>query len=289
MPWQFPWKKADPEQVEVVGGTHDAFASVREQLASLAQNLITLEINTIIKENMVAGPMPTIHNALIEIASGYMKTFEYLGVDISPLWPPGPDPVPNPADAASLAGPEWQTIELKWSDQPTAIRFDVGYDQEFCFLDLFICLQRGARLAGRRYKGERPLSQDAVTVKRMEDNADKLRVILLGNKLGTDTVTRRQIRSREDVARPDPDLSISDRLTIKKIWEVASERVIAQTVIQLDGDVITRLASDFGNVQDVDKLLALHQQGLGTAISRWDSLMNAALAVIRGLAGAVKA
>jgi hypothetical protein len=73
------------------------------------------------------------------------------------------------------------------------------------------------------------------------------------------------------------------RLVLRKAWELGTEQVVMQTVVYLDGDVITRIRPDIaeGNRRD---LLDVHQKGVDTSMAFWRHLVD----VVRSIVGAFK-
>lgn len=284
---------------------------VADQIRDLAHGLLTLEVNTIVKENMVAGPMPTIPNALIEIASSYIRALsDDLLFDVSDVYK-----VPREA-----ADDKWAAAQVRrGKDGAAPFRLPDNLEKTISFAHLFLFLRWAARNAAQiatdkdwrwaNWNPDRvPKEQDCgrkelLLLRRIEDNSDKICAVLAADKARMDStplqpgeqrihfadqkVSLSDIKYRTDIFVPPPDLTAREQLTIKKIWEVGSEWVVAQTVIQLDGDVVTRIAKGFSEEPEIDKLLALHQRGLETGLARWDSLANAAVAVVRGLTGSI--
>lgn len=81
-------------------------------------------------------------------------------------------------------------------------------------------------------------------------------------------------------------VSAADRAQIRKIWEIGAERVLIQTVIQIEGDVVTRISPD---LQALDKqyLLPIHQDGVKTAMRTWSALIAIAQGLIEAVGGAL--
>lgn len=73
-------------------------------------------------------------------------------------------------------------------------------------------------------------------------------------------------------AEPD-DLTDSDRLQIRKAWEIGTSIVVLQTVAQLDGDIVTRISSSrVSSEQSV--LYDLHREMIGTSLDHWRVLFK---------------
>jgi hypothetical protein len=267
-------------------GEPGAWDSFRAQLAELGHDLITLEVNTIIKDNMSARPVPSIPNALVEIANSYVAVFQDLGINVSQVH--SHDPAIRPWTEAPVMRVE---AGGGFFDLPPQIKFG----------RLFEVLRWSAR--NSRLAFAATLSRaDTILLRRIEDNSDLLVAILTcAQKAATDQqlgdradlkdqeVSLQDIRTREDVFHPPPPLTTNQRLSIRKIWEVGTERVIAQTVIHLDGDVVTRIARDFqdiaGGEERGEQLLSIHQLGLQTAVRQWKALADAGRAVLSAITG----
>lgn len=260
----------------------EATKRIFDELQELARNLVTIEVNTILKENMVAGPMPSVANSLVEIASSYLAAFERMRLDVSAV-----DSIVARAEPHS---PGDVTIIRHPADRRGATFYNLpeGKGREICFCTLFTRLRWAARLSRQAHAHE--LDEDDKTIlRRIEDNSDKLRVLLQENILGKQEIDLSVLRTGTDLLVANPPLTIEQRLTIKKIWEIGTERVIVQTVVQLDGDIVTRVArylpkqKDGDGEVDLRQVLEIHQQGISTAMSRWDALVRGAFAVIQGL------
>lgn len=74
-------------------------------------------------------------------------------------------------------------------------------------------------------------------------------------------------------------ISAADRAQIRKIWEIGAERVLIQTVIQIEGDVITRISPDM-QAPEKQYLLPIHQDGVKTAMRTWSALIEIAKGLI---------
>jgi hypothetical protein len=67
---------------------------------------------------------------------------------------------------------------------------------------------------------------------------------------------------------------LEDRAKVRKIWEVQTELVLMQSMIQLEGDVVTRfspLTSEKHNAQVIE----IHQQAIKTSTQMWSVMIEA--------------
>ncbi len=78
---------------------------------------------------------------------------------------------------------------------------------------------------------------------------------------------------------PDLDLDTAQLTTIRKIWEIGTEEILMQTVIQIDGDVTTRIAErlmqDNKTIEYQRALVfKLHDQAVSTSVNFWANLIK---------------
>lgn len=73
-------------------------------------------------------------------------------------------------------------------------------------------------------------------------------------------------------ARAD-SVSAAEIALVRKIWELGTEEIAFQTVIQLDGDVITRLQPKYAEPSQ-HALHAIHGQAVSVSVGFWKSLVD---------------
>lgn len=253
--------------------------SFKRQVRELARDLVTLEINTIVKSNMTAERMPTVPNALLEIVRDYVKVFRMLRADVTSVFEHDP--------GKQIA---WREVPVELVPVDAAdVRF-FELPDEISFGPLFEKLRWAAK--NTRYafiKGNVPISEENLyLLERLETNADTLRT-LLDRYQGLRDGKFPSGLIRTDQAKYLPSfegMTARDELIIRKIWEIGVDQVVAQTSIQLDGDVVTRIARHLsGDRERTDQVLMVHQQGIHTSVSNWRAIIDAAVAVVGGLTG----
>lgn len=85
----------------------------------------------------------------------------------------------------------------------------------------------------------------------------------------TNLLTRTEIEFYQE-----PLILTTDQLALlRKIWEVGIEEIAMQTVVQLDGDVVTRILGKYAR-EDFAILHKLHNQGVSTALGFWKDLVG---------------
>jgi len=81
-------------------------------------------------------------------------------------------------------------------------------------------------------------------------------------------------------------LAPTDYLKIRKVWEVGAEEVVAQTVVHMDGDVMTRIIPRLTTAAGRDTL-AIHQQAVETSVAYWQGMVRAMLVFAEGVIGSL--
>jgi hypothetical protein len=107
------------------------------------------------------------------------------------------------------------------------------------------------------------------TVVNLSKKIDPKRTIDLTNEY-----SRSDLVNLEDI-QPLP-LRDSDLVMIRKVWELGTEVIAMQTIVQVDGDVITRLNPAFLDEKKYPKLYDYHNKGVDIALEHWASLINIA-------------
>ncbi len=77
----------------------------------------------------------------------------------------------------------------------------------------------------------------------------------------------------------EPRLSPTEMVKLRKMWELGIEPIAMQTVIQMGGDMITRIHPDVvGGAHPL--LLDLHRTGIETATGIWRTLVDTAVLIL---------
>jgi hypothetical protein len=186
---------------------------------TIATNLLTLEINTVLKDGMSSQKMPSSEDAVIDIIENYCN---YLSPRVPSAW----------ADehAFVTAG---------------AVAIDP------------IGLQR-LRGAALRLKTETQQSDEMRGVlSRIQRNCDQMTDFVTGT-------VNRNTRLR---------LTTEQTILLRKAWEIGTETVVMQTVIQIDGDVVTRIQP--GREDGASAVLhAAHRQSVELSFRYWQFLVD---------------
>lgn len=88
--------------------------------------------------------------------------------------------------------------------------------------------------------------------------------------------------STEDADDEVTQLSPKEMVALRKMWELGTEPIAFQSVIQAGGDMITRVHPDYATGTH-QPLLELHRSGVETAIRVWSSLVDTAVLILEKL------
>jgi hypothetical protein len=287
------------------GGGDDRLDADRRRLGA---GLLALEINTIIKEGITAERMPALPHALLDIAVEYcalilrnpglsaeeLESFLVAGARASPAVAV----IPVTEDAGG--GPPPQAVE----DRIRRLRQQLKPN-----LDMFSGLRQAAIMARRHTQAAqaagaalRPrearsdLERREVLLERVINNVETLQDVLrrlTDTKLIADLqLTRSELSEkfdpRKDAALPEAErllvlgpytVTPSDYLAIRKVWEIGTEEIVAQTSISLDGDIVTRITPLMLRA-DGKPLLEIHERAVNTSVAYWKGLVDTLLAVV---------
>jgi hypothetical protein len=249
--------------------------TLRAQVGDVARDLVSIEVNTILKENMTAARMPGVAAALLEIADRYLDWLHRFRVHLEPVW----------AAQRPTGDAAWPRLP---APDPNAIRVPMPSPLTFG-----LTFERLGEIA--RQLGERPsdvpvpgvTGADRFVLHRIERNCTALSALLMRHPGYAD----REVSVGDAEIDADsfaPPMTTRDLLIVRKIWEVGTEEIVAQTVVTLDGDVTSRLGRRLTDAAGITGeartlVMALHDRSLDTAMGNWHALARAAASVVSGI------
>lgn len=248
----------------------------------LFDDLLSLEVNIIVKPGMTARKMPDVAHALLDIFSDFDTWLCSLTAGLNGAWSNFRATEQAVAFANSAAPGDWLVVDGALINGLEAVPI---YDE-----NSRIAADDFGKLRARARKGEEMyrllvhhghLSDDgsAIILKRIYRNCDQIKGILDGRGVsrGTSNEKLRKVAteglSRKDADAGDVPLTADEILVVRKVWEVGTETIAMQTVAQLDGDVITRV--QHARLAATNKPLHdLHREAVGTALAHWQFLVG---------------
>lgn len=209
-------------------------AQLKQALERLTDDLFTLEVNTIVKDSIMGTVIPDPGQALIDIVQDYEIKLRDLG-------------------AAKLS-PSEGSVVADWN------KFDELRERAINMYDG----APGALVLGRSLR-----RTELLMLCRIRDNCDEIKNVLQAVKARSPgsvlTFTRKHA--------PDIELLPAELMSIRKIWDIGTEEIVMQTVIQLGGDVTARVNSAYTTERD-QPLLKIHDNSVVTSISTWNKLVE---------------
>jgi hypothetical protein len=203
---------------------------------SMIRDLCTLQINTIIKSQITGGTMPATRYALCELSKCYANRLIAMGADIN---------------------------EVKPNDTVTG-----GYSR----FDLYrtIAKKKSIQLA----QNDPDNLHDINMLQRIKNNSNRIKAIFNGkDALARNEFSNQQLAAKFDQGMQDLTLDRNDYLALRKFWELGTEEIAIQTVVQLDGDVTTRVQPQYADAQSTT-VHQLHQSSVNLSYQYWKSLIQ---------------
>lgn len=221
------------------------------RLENLVNDLFSLEVNTIVKQGMIATKMPNPAHALIDIAIDY-------GVALRRL---GGDPGPSEGEASFQVFDDLR----EGASKRARVLQGLSEDKDVAKSQVPKALTDSE-------------AADVLLLCRIRDSSDLLKVLFLKSPRGTKTRFDRQ--SANDFEPGQLPLNDRQRLILRKAWEIGTEEVVLQTSVYLDGDVVSRLRPDYA-APEKNGFLQAHQRAVDTSITFWRALVD----VVRSMFG----
>jgi hypothetical protein len=235
-------------------------------LTGTARSLLNIEVNTIIRENMTAEPMPPLPHALLDIAGDYARELCAQGVNLPVYFTP---PLADPT-----------TIVLSWLDNPGSVS-----DSLTVSADTFDRLRWAAKNAssGQGREAARITSQKRVLLDRIVNNSDEIKEMF--KRLGPGMQpflgkTRAELVGMR-IDRSGYTIPVDDLIELQKMWDIGVEEIVAQTIVHVTGNVTMRVQSALGRPGS-ETLFAIHRNSTDVSIACWHYLLD----IIREIAGA---
>jgi hypothetical protein len=230
-------------------------SSSTERFRTIAENLLTLEVNTIVTRGITAPKMPAPEHAIIEIVNTYRDflncVIDRVGVRNERLAPS--------ADLDFLTTDERSASPAVFEQIRALVRNLLARQGELSFT---------------------LTSKEGHLLSRIWDNADQLKGLFerLPEK---NVLLRRDGHFVPTPIHPEP----KDIVLIRKMWELGTDVILTQTVIQIDGDVVTRLRDDLLlDAATLDSVLKIHDRAVGTSLNFWHGMVSVLGTFLRGVA-----
>ncbi|MGH9277665.1 MAG: hypothetical protein ACRD12_06105 [Acidimicrobiales bacterium] len=241
-----------------------------ETAQRIFDDLLSLEINVVLKPGMTARKMPDPPYALLDIIGEYDGYVCRHSATLNAAWAErlGDAPVPVRPPQKEKDAP---ALSRRQTDPDGALRTglrvqSVGNDLSF---ETFDELRERAVEAEAVYKAltTAGFADDGtgIILKRIYRNCDQIKGI----------VGRPEMRKAMEADGIPTTLPLrpDEIIVIRKAWDVGTETVMMQTVAQLDGDVITRIQRGRESAAN-QAIHELHQEAVASALAHWQFLVR---------------
>jgi hypothetical protein len=293
-------------------------------LSEILPDLLGIEVNTIIKTKMTAEKMPSLPFALHDIIRLYGRKLEHYGVDLEKFFSEdllaraqNIDQNSRKKGAATKGKPDLAVVfspdllqvknHIRRFDFERVTNGWISFDI-IRFISRY--LARANQTAWKNYE------IDYIILERIRRNCDQLTYILRSMELnpkpggdefslpfdnkdkkaiGWDGVLDKTIVEllRDDLRfrrLPLKSLSTEKLLIIRKIWEIGTEEVVAQTSIQVDGDVTTRLGLELHEGKYAahrEGIMQAHLKSVDVSLKQWHGLVQVAVKLVSDVFGGI--
>ena len=123
-----------------------------------------------------------------------------------------------------------------------------------------------------------------VVLDRIVSNCDQLKGILLGLDRPEMAIDQQLIALAELNREPFPNFGPDAIVKLRKIWEIGTDAVVMQTVIQIDGDVISRIQSGREDAE-TRMLNEIHRSAVEVSFKHWTFLVQLAESFVGSVLG----
>lgn len=241
-------------------------------------DLLSLEVSVIVKPGMTARKMPAAHHALLDVVGDYDMFLCGVANTLNPRWRPGDDPIqvrpslePEPGGGqAQGQSPNRQTDADGKLRKPLRTESVGDVVSEDTFDDL---RERAVEAeAVWRVAVERewvPEDSRGPILRRIYRNCDQIKGIV--SRAGVKEVLASNAVNRDQSLATELPLTSDELVTLRKVWEIGVETVVMQTVVQLDGDVVTRIQTGRETVAN-KAIHDLQRESVESAMSHWHFL-----------------
>ena len=219
----------------------------------ILDDIVTLEVNTIINRNISAQKMPKPRYAMCKIATGYRRYLKALNLTLNTELP----------EAHSHS----QTFLLLSEYTEEAIdKLKPDESDEGCF----------------------DYDQKLVLLNRIKNNCDE--IINLVEQVAKNDIFFKNEKFEETSRGNLKHLSripfeTEQLVRLRKILEIGTETIAMQTCVQLDGDVVTRINPKYATNDNplTEQIQKIHGEGLQISIQRWQDIVTTISAFFKTL------
>lgn len=246
------------------------------RVKGIFDDLLNLEVNVIVSPGMTARKMPDPWDAFAEIATSYADLLVDFALEVQAAqssWRGPPVAVLDEDRArssfAALGGASLVDEQGALRDLRLAGKL-IGQDEQPSIATFRHLAARAgeawavgcALVATSGWPQREKVNERVVLLKRILRNCGQLMEIL-----GSVSPSG----AEEGVLARHVELTGEHLMMLRKIWEVSINTVVMQTVVQLDGDIVTRIHAGHASASS-STLHQLHREAVASAVQNWQYL-----------------
>ncbi len=248
---------------------------------TIAENLLTLEVNTIVKANMMATKMPSNRReAILEISKDYHLALVDLGCREPIIWTSGGVMAFFELRTRAIQGAK--AIDdvkhlLSDADRQMYIEKQVILNriqsQSEQIISMFVSL---AKVVDKNFdlqtyrknmneKAENLAKAQNTTIEELHKVCD---LHDEENFAWNNDLPRSKMQDVEDLGLNTTQVSL-----VRKIWEIGTEQVVLQTIIHADGDITSRISESL-LLKPNPVLFQIHHESVQGAVGFWTNIVE---------------
>lgn len=248
----------------------------RKRLKDVGQDLTNIEVNTILGDGMTGRKFPPYPEALYDIAKRYaLFVIEATNLDLVDFFAKAEALEQGKAPEGVTAAVDLQPVFNGSTEVPEALT-NGGQD--------FRRLRWAAKQLIDRQKSDVPagaaLDAGVMTIlNRIHRNCGQLELMVSGfpdqvEETGLVKVNKDELykglRERGDSL---PAITAVDLTRIRKIWEIGVDRIVLQSVLQLDGDIVFRADKSL-DLNARAALVDAHRKFVDLGVTHWRTMFE---------------
>lgn len=248
---------------------------------TLAEDLLTLEVNTIVKANMMAIKIPSNRReALLEIARDYHLALVELECREPLIWTSGGIMAFFELRSRAIQGAK-VINELKHlmnaAERQTYFEKKVILDriqsQSEQLISLFVSLAKkvDSSFDLKTYRDEMNTKANDLAKEKEKPLEELYKSCDLYDEENQSWNNDLPRSIMQDIG--DLDLNPAQISLIRKVWEIGTEQVVLQTVIHADGDITTRISERL--LENPNQILfQIHHESVQGSVGFWTNLVE---------------
>ena len=215
-----------------------------DRAKQILDDILTLEVNTIINRNISAQKMPKPRFAMCKIAEKYCRYLRRLGVDTKTSLPEIYSHSSTFTTLATLAKQTTTNLQSGTTEEEQ-IEFDL----------------------------------QQVILTRIKNNSEEIinlvRQVAPNDIFFDKSEEKRELTCLKNMYLLNPiPFEAEQLIRLRKINEIGTETIAMQTCVQLDGDVVTRVHPKYALSNSMTaEIQKIHSEGLQISIQRWQDIV----------------